>query len=59
MGRVEGKIVTGRTRLIEGNKLLTEGNRNFFKLLACCFSQFFYKYLLPSIQQRLCVNDRA
>ena len=34
MARVEGKIATGRTRLIEGN-------RNILKLLACCFGQFF------------------
>ena len=41
MGRVKGKIATGRTRRIEGNKPVTEGNRSLFKLLACCFGQFF------------------
>ena len=41
MGRVEGKIATGRTCLTEGNKPLTEGNKSFFKPLACCFGQFF------------------
>ena len=44
MGRVEGKIATGRTHPIEGNKPLTEGNRSFFKLLACCFWKFFTSF---------------
>ena len=35
MERFEEKIVTGGTRPTEGNKPLTEGNRSFFKLLAC------------------------
>ena len=43
MGRVKGKIATGRTRPVEGNKPLTEGDRSFFKLLTCCFGQFFTK----------------
>ena len=54
LGKKARKTVTGRTRLIEGNKPLTEGNRTIFKLLACCFSHFFLKCLLASIQQRLC-----
>ena len=40
LGRVEGKTATERTRPIEGNKPITEGNRSFFKLLARCFGQF-------------------
>ena len=58
MGRVEGKIATGRTCLIEGTNHSLKGTKAI-KLLASCFGQFFYKCLLPSIQPRLCINDTA
>ena len=50
MERVEGKMATGRTRLIEGNKPFTEGNRSFFfsfwlVVLASFLQVSFAKYL--------------
>ena len=40
MGRVEGKIATGRTHPIEGNKPLTEGNRSFLSFWLVVFGSF-------------------
>ena len=45
---MKGRIVTGRTHPIEGNRPLTEVNRSYFKPLVCCLASFFFFFLQVS-----------